>query len=277
MIDPAGPVALRSPARPAGAAGRALAELYRRWLIPASLLLGVVLRTREWLHDKSLWLDELTVTQNLVDRGFRGLLQPLAGNQGGPIGWLWAEHSVIKVFGVHELSLRLVPFLGSLAALAVFPIVARRLTGPLAAPAATFLIATSPALIYYAAETKQYSTDTAAALVAVAITCWAADRALTIGRSLSWGLTCGVLAWCSQPTILVAAACGVWLAARRCRDRRSAGGILAGGAILAVILAADWWVSLRRLGDNQVLQNYWFWLKFREAGGGCGARAREGV
>lgn len=257
MIDPAGPVALRADVHPGGAAGRVLAELYRRWLIPAALVLGAVLRAREWLHGKSLWLDELTVTQNLVGRGFRGLLQPLAGDQGGPIGWLWAERADIKVFGVHELSLRLVPFLGSLVALALFPFVARRLTGPLAAPAATFLIATSPALIYYAAEIKQYSTDTAAALAAVAITCWTIDRRLTVGRSLGWGLCCGALAWCSQPSILVAAGCGAWLAARRCRDGRSVGVILAGGAILAVIVAADWWVSLRRLGDNQVLQNYW--------------------
>ena len=234
-----------------------LAELYLRWLTPAAVALGAVLRTREWLHGKSLWLDELTVTENLVDRGFRGLLQPLSHDQGGPVGWLWAERAAIRVFGVHELSLRLVPFLGSLLALAVFPFVARRLTGPVAAPIATFLIATSPALIYYAAETKQYSTDTAAALAAVAITCWTADRPLTFRRAAGWGLSCGALAWCSQPTILVGAGCGVWLAARRCRDGRGVAVILTAGAILTVIVAADWWVSLRRLGENQVLQNYW--------------------
>lgn len=128
------------------------------------------MRTREWLYDKSLWDDELSITSNIVSRGYRGLIKPLALEQGAPVGWLWAERTSVNVFGVHELALRLPAFAGSVIALAVFPMLARRLIGAWATPVATFLIATSPALVYYAAETKQYSTDAAAAVLLLAAT-----------------------------------------------------------------------------------------------------------
>src|ERR1700712_4525117 len=78
-------------------------NLYSFWLTLLSVLFGVVLRTREWLHDKSLWLDEISISENLMRRGFGELTRPLAGNQSAPIPWLWAERAAINTFGVHEL------------------------------------------------------------------------------------------------------------------------------------------------------------------------------
>lgn len=232
-------------------------QIYLTWLAPFAVILGAVLRTREWLYGKSLWLDEFTVTDNLVKRGFTQLLEPLAGNQGGPIGWLWAERASINLFGVHELSLRMVPWLGSLVALAVFPLLAKRLIGDVAMPAATILFATSPALIYYAAETKQYSTDVSCALLVLLLTTRFSTRPPTLRGALLWGLACGVLVWCSQPAILIAAACGLFLAWRWCRDVKALFRLAAGGAVLAVSVGLEWLFVLRQLAANDVLQRYW--------------------
>jgi hypothetical protein len=230
---------------------------YRWWLVPASLVLGVVLRTREWLFDKSLWLDEITLTIQLDERGFTGLIRPLGGNQGGPLGWLWAEKASIGVFGVHELALRLPAFVASLVALRVFPLVARRLIGPIAAPAATFLVATSPVLIYYAAETKQYSGDTACVLLAILVTTRLLDSPPTRRSAALWGLAAAVLAWFSQPTILVVAACAAVLVLRWLRNRAVLGQLAVGMLVLGVSLASEYLLTLRQLAANQELEAYW--------------------
>lgn len=237
--------------------GTLLAHFYLRRLTPIALVVGAVLRTREWLHDKSLWLDEYSITQNIVGRSFAGLLKPLDFTQGGPVGWLWAEHASIKIFGVHELTLRLIPWLASLVALVVFARVATALIGPVATPAATVLFATSPILIYYAAETKQYSSDVACALLVLLVTTYLMRHRPTLRRGLFWGISCGVLIWCSQPSILVSAACGVFLLARWLRTTAALLPLVAGGAMLAATVTADWFVTLRQLSGNAGLQLYW--------------------
>ena len=232
------------------------ARAYLRWLVPSSLLLGAVLRIREWLFERSLWLDEVTVTTQIVARNYAGLVQPLGGNQGGPVGWLWAEKASISLFGVNELALRLPPLLASLVALAVFPLVMRRMVGQAATPAATFLVATSPVLIYYASETKQYSSDTACALLAILITTILLDRPPTLRSSCLWGVACGLLAWCSQPAILVAGACAACLVLRWLRERALLQ-LAAGLVVLGGSLGAEWLLTLRQLAANQALEAYW--------------------
>src|SRR4029079_3535492 len=110
-------------------ANSVVTRLYLQWLTPASVFIGIVLRTREWLYRKSLWLDELALAGSIVGSGFGQLTRPLARGQVAPIGWLWADRASVSAFGANELSLRLVPWVASLVALAVFPLVARRLVG----------------------------------------------------------------------------------------------------------------------------------------------------
>lgn len=253
-----------------------LARLYLSWSPWLCVALGVALRTREYLYDKSLWDDEIAVASNIIGRGFLGLTRPLTNQQGAPVGWLWAERVSIDVFGVSELSLRLIPFIGSLVALGVFPIVARRLVGSWSTPVATFLVATSPALIYYGAETKQYSSDTAAALLLLLASTelWRRTdlhREAAVTRpaeaangwwharwwGLGWGLVAAVLAWSSQPTILVAAACGIVLVIGCWRNRGRSGAVLIGGVVLGGSLAAEWAISLSALSQNDKLSAYW--------------------
>jgi hypothetical protein len=232
-------------------------RLYFDWLIPASLLLGLCLRTREWLFDKSLWLDELMVTYNITHRGFAGLLQPLNFNQAGPAGWLWAERASIDLFGINDLALRFPEWLASIVALGLFPLVARRLIGRSAVPVATLIFATSPELIYYAAETKQYSFDVTCALLALLVTTWLAGRRPTLGMAVVWGLACAVLVWCSQPAIPVCAVCGLVLLAMWFRDWRALLPVIAGGAILGVSVAVDWFVTLKSESANSDLLTHW--------------------
>lgn len=242
---------------PPSSAWTAAVRLYLTWLTPISLLIGAVLRIREWLFRRSLWIDEIAVTDNLRARSYGGLLQPLAGQQSAPVGWLWAEKTSVELFGINELALRLVPLLASLVTLAVFPAVARRLAGPTAAPAAVFLLATSPVLIYYASETKQYSSDTTCAVLILLVTLPLLRTAPGWRSATGWGAVCAVLIWCSQPAILVAGVCAACLVLRWARQPTVLGRLAVGLALLVGSLAAEWQVTLRQLSTNKTLEAYW--------------------
>ena len=248
------PVALRSLG---GRISDAAATVYRRWLVTAAVIIGAALRTREWLYGKSLWLDELTVTENLATRDYAGLLRPLSGNQGAPVGWLWLERTSINLFGVNELSLRLVPWLASLVALLVFPAVSRKLIGDVAAPAAVALFALAPSLIYFSAETKRYPSDVACGLLIVLLTAVVAERKSSLRDAVSWGAACGTLVWFSQAAILVAAACGLFLAIRWLRNWRDLANLCVAAAILCLSVALQWVFILKDLAANATLQSYW--------------------
>ena len=236
---------------------RVLAAAYFRWLPVLAVLLGIALRTVEWARNRSLWLDEYAIAENLSHRDYRELLRPLSDNQGAPVGWLWAERTAINAFGVNERALRLVPFLASLVAVVLFARLAPRLIGPLAAPAATVLFATSPALIYYASETKQYSSDVACVLGVSALTATLLRRQPNVVRTALWTAGCGLLAWCAHPAFVVSGGAAVVLLVRWVRVPRALAVVLAGCVLLAGILFADYWVSLRALARNGVLRSYW--------------------
>jgi hypothetical protein len=232
-------------------------RLYFDWLIPASLVIGLFLRTREWLFDKSLWLDELMLTYNITHRSFAGLLQPLSFNQAGPVGWLWAEHASIHLFGMNDLALRFPEWVASIVALGLFPLVARRLVGRSAVPAATLIFATAPELIFNAAETKQYSFDVASVLLALLLTTWLCQRRPTLGMAVVWGLVCAALVWCSQPAILVCAVCGLVLLVMWFRTLETLLPVVIAGVMLGLSVALDWDVALKRQAANDSLQSFW--------------------
>src|SRR2546423_12591897 len=92
------PDAAESTAEPAGwtTAARAAAL--------GIVIVGIAVRVRQFLYNRSLWNDEALLAANLVNRSFRGLLAPLSDNQGAPIGFLWAEKLAVSLFGSGEMS-----------------------------------------------------------------------------------------------------------------------------------------------------------------------------
>ena len=222
----------------------------------AAVLLGIALRLREYAFNRSLWLDELNLADNIISRGFVALTKPLAAAQAAPIGYLWLTRLSVNVFGVNEFSLRLVAVLGSLVALAVFALLARRLLPPAAAAVAAFLFATTPNLIVYSSEVKQYSTDVMAAVVLTYATCCLPAR-LRWTAAARFGLLAATLVWLSQPAIPVAFCCVAVVVARGVRRPRDVMPLLPGGAILGASVLVEYLVSLRRQSANATLQAHW--------------------
>src|SRR5258706_13146620 len=100
-----------------------------KFMLSGLILLGLLLRLRQYLTWRSLWLDEAMLALNITGRSFAGLLQPLDYYQGGPLGFLLAEKLGITLLGNNELSLRLIPFLAGLAPLLWLAPLLRAVTG----------------------------------------------------------------------------------------------------------------------------------------------------
>lgn len=126
------------------------------------------MRLWQWSAQTAMWLDEIWIGQNVRDRGIGELLfEPLANRQMAPPGFLASVEIATVVFGMSEAVLRLVPLLASILALLLLWRVARRFLSGAALAAVLLIAATSPALIWYAGNAKQYSSDVAFSLLLV--------------------------------------------------------------------------------------------------------------
>ncbi len=123
------------------------------------VIAGIVLRIAGWLGGRNLWLDEVRIAANIIDRSWSGLLSPLEFAQSAPVLFLISVKACVSVFGLSEQPFRLVPLLASLAQLLIFWRLSSRILPPLAGLIAIAFCAFSERLLYYAQELKQYSTE----------------------------------------------------------------------------------------------------------------------
>lgn len=221
-----------------------------------AVLLGAALRLREYEFERSFWLDELSLVDNVIARGFVALTKPLALEQAAPIGYLWLIRASARVFGVNELSLRLVAVLGGLVALVIFARLAWLVLPPLAALAAIVLFSLNPKLIFYSTEVKQYSTDVMAAVALVYSTVRLPPRP-SRAQAMRFALLAASLVWLSQSAILVAASCGLVIAGRSVRRPRDVVPLVPAGLVISASVLLEYVVSLRRQASDQVLKRYW--------------------
>ena len=230
-----------------------------RFAVGVILLLGFVLRLRQYLTGRSLWLDEAMLALNIVNRNFGGLFQPLEYDQGAPIGFLLVEKVFNILFGKHEFVLRFFPFVIGLVAFGLFYMLLRRTTSGLGMLIGLALFAVSPRLIYYSSEVKQYILDVAGTIILLYLA-----QPLFSGHPerkhyIYLGLA-GILAlWFSHPALFMLAGIGsiLLLRALQVRDWSQIGKVLVVGAVWLANLGLVYLVSLRSLTQNRFLREYW--------------------
>jgi hypothetical protein len=182
--------------------------------------LGVVLRIGQYALNFPLWWDEAFVAVNLIRRDYGGLLHPLDYGQVCPVLFLWAELTVVKLFGFSEWTLRLFPLVSAIGSVGLFLYAAGRvLRGvPLLFAVAIFAVAHHP--IRHGADVKPYASDLMAALLilAPALDCWRAPGRL---RPLCWlAMLTPIAITLSYPAIFVAGGTAIALFPAIIRSRR---------------------------------------------------------
>lgn len=257
-----------------GSAGRSSRLV--RLVLALLLLLGAGLRLRQYLFQRSLWLDECMLALNVCTRSFGALAEPLDYRQTAPLLFLWIQRLVVQVGGVDELTLRAFPIAAGLATLALVYPLARRVAGPAGALAAVAFAALSPSLIRYANESKPYAADPLATLGLL----WAAVRLLEspTSRRHGWALLgCGCVAvLVSYPALFVAG--GVVAALALDRGVRTAQpGLIAACAALWAGIDAGLYLVLYSTSAGSAEQQQGYAAAFLTAGPGFLARAQLAV
>ena len=249
-----------------GSAQPTIRQVKSKWTLPrnqaivlAFLVLGILLRLRQYLFDRSLWLDESLLVLNIVRRSPAELLKPLANHQSAPIGFLLLEKLAVHYLGPGEMALRLVPFLCGLLSIFLFVAVSRWFLAPMAVSIAVGLFSISGPLIYYSSEAKQYSGDVAVILGLYLLAGYWMEAESDAIRAIVASVVGGVAIWFSQPAVFVMTGLGLgalWTSARK-NNRRA----LFLAAIPCVVWATSflvlYWFSLRHLTDDTWLLWYW--------------------
>jgi len=223
------------------------------------VVVGVVLRARLWLADRSLWRDEAALVFNVLHRDLGGFAEPLAFEQGTPMGFFVLEHVVSTLLGPGERALRLVPLVASILTMVTALVLARRHLDPTAGLVAIALLAGSQGLLYFAAEVKQYSLDVLVTLVVWLAASIAVSRRIDTQASVALAVVGAVAVVLSHPAVFVLAGIGpvlAWGPLRR-RDRGAVARLVAVGTVWAAAWLGVYLVSLRDLQGNPFLLAFW--------------------
>ena len=223
------------------------------------LLLGFILRLKQFLIGRSLWLDEAMLALNIVNRSFAGLLKPLDYDQGAPIGFLLVEKSMNLLFGDHELVFRFIPFVVGVTAPYLFYLLLRHTNSEIGLLTGLALFAVCPELIYYSSEMKQYIVDVTVAITLLLLAMPILERRAVKRDYINLGLV-GILAlWFSHSALFILAGLGVGLLFQELSQRNKSNmlTIFIVGASWLANLGLIYLVTLQDLSQNTFLLNYW--------------------
>ncbi|HJT32137.1 MAG TPA: hypothetical protein VJ783_08840 [Pirellulales bacterium] len=237
-----------------------LSAARRRQFVWAFVLLGLAARAVRYLLRFPLWEDECFLAYNFIDQTFTGLLRPLNYHQVAPLGFLWVELTLVKLFGFHEVALRLFAFGASVGSVLLFRHLAGRLLSGTAQVLAVAIFCVSYSGIRYAAEAKPYGPDqfVALALLTLAVE-WRRrpdQRRWLAALVAAVPVAIGV----SYPAVFVAGGVSLWMAAVLLDERRR--GWL-GWLLFNAVLAASFGAMLALAAKSQAaaelgyMQNYW--------------------
>jgi len=233
---------------------------FSRENIPITIIifLGFVLRIRQYLIGRSLWVDEAMLSLNIINRNFAGLFKPLDYNQGAPIGFLLVEKFFNLFFGRNEFALRLFPLLLGLLSLWIFYLLLRQFTKGTALLVVLALFAINPRLIYYSSEVKQYMADVNVVMILLLLVIHIFEQS-----SRKWF---GILAvsgllslWFSHPAVFILAGIGITLFITQLqkKDFTRLGWVVGAGVLWLANIALLYSFTLDDLRNNTYMREYW--------------------
>lgn len=191
-------------------------------VVTGAFVLGLFLRAKHFVGDRSAWVDEAMVLESLFTRSFAGLLAPLEHQQMAPYGWLWAERLAIEIAGSTVAAARIFPLFCGIASLVMFAWLAWRHFHLRAWEAAfsVFVIAMFEPFIYFSAEVKHYGTDVLASVCILAIFAWLQNKPRwTSWQTLALAAFGALVVWFSHPAAFALSALGLALVIERWQRR----------------------------------------------------------
>ena len=221
--------------------------------------LGLALRVITYLWNRAMWLDELSLRGNIVDKPVLDFFEPLWNDQLAPLGFLVAERLIAAFVSTRNYALRLIPLVAGIASIFVFAQIARRVLPRRPALVALALFALSDDLIYYSSELKPYMIDLALGLAITLGTVRAIGGELS-RRLLTWmAVLLAIAPWFSFASAFVVVGCGLVLVADASFTRRGriTGIWLAMGLGWLANFAIAYQVSQALLSPYTTMYRFW--------------------
>jgi hypothetical protein len=235
----------------------------RTLALVSAIALGVWLRVWQYAGGASLWIDEVALAFVIVHSDLTSLLTaPLPYAQVAPPGFLLLQKLVVSSLGPSDQALRLVPLASSLLALLVFARLATSMLDHVGSTIAVLLFATAAPLVASGSLVKQYATDVCVAVMLWSLAWELISQPITRRRAAWAALSGAILAWFSQPAVLMLGALGASLLVSTLvtsRSGRPAQSMLAvvaawGASSVVVVLAS---VSSVTPKTREYLLDYW--------------------
>ncbi|WKZ24284.1 MAG: hypothetical protein QY312_01600 [Candidatus Dojkabacteria bacterium] len=166
--------------------------------------IGILLRVTTFLLGNELWLDEAMLANNVISRGFFGLLRPLSYGQSAPIGFLFVSKLMTLITNSYSpFVYHLIPLISGITSLFVINALLKLLKhNVLIRSVLLSLVSFSPFLITYSSEFKQYSTELL--LVSLYLYLWIRFlKDMSLKNVLGLGITAIATTLFVQPAVLI--------------------------------------------------------------------------
>jgi hypothetical protein len=224
------------------------------------VILGAGLRIYQWMHNRSLWVDESYLAINILERGFGELHQPLEFSQSAPWLFLIASKAMVALFGPGEMVLRFIPLVASILSLWVLWRLARECFDGWVVPVALAIFTFAYPHLYYAQELKQYSLD----ILLTTVVTWQAALMFKSAKSPGQYFTgiavagCfGIFAMHAMPFVLA----GIGLITLRARRKGllnlSYARLLTAVGVWLLLFAVNYFIIIKPNYTDPVMKNFW--------------------
>jgi len=224
----------------------------RDWVLTALVAVGVILRLRQFLFARSMWLDESWFANELMASPLIDLLTQTQ-RYVDPVGYVIFTKLGVDVLGPTEFAFRWIALVAGIASIVGSALLARRVFKTMVGQATfTGLVALAPVLVYYSNEAQQYALDILATvlvlLVFVAFEDWRRGFASLVVVGV-------VVPWFSYSSVFVLFGVGFALALRWLKERSYRKCAILGSAwgLSALVML----VHARSITRTEFLEDFW--------------------
>ena len=182
--------------------------LYKR-LAFAVIFFAILLRLIVFFQNRSLFIDEASLSAQVIDKSFAGLFGNFVDQFAPPLFCVLLKAATL-IFGSTELALRFFPLAFGIGAILLFYHFCKHFLEIKHVIFPLFLFCFSVFMVQYATEAKQYTADTAIALGALLYCLKISPTSIKTKHFFQWGIF-GILSiWFSMPVVFILFAVGVY-------------------------------------------------------------------
>lgn len=186
-------------------------QLYGKVLSLILIGIGVVLRLKAYLDNRSLFLDEANLARNIVEQPLAGFFAPLDYHQYAPPLFGLIEKGCWAIGGSNEIALRLFPLGCGIALLFIFYSLCQKLfSRALIWWFPIYFLTFSTFFIRYATEAKQYGTDAFSTCLLLLLALRIPVERFNNIQFFLWSIVGMLMIWFSMPSVFILAGIGFY-------------------------------------------------------------------